>query len=118
MRLLSIALALFASLAVASPAFAIFGCKEYVAVTPDNAAVARTRIDAAGVASLGGTDYTKATFCPAAAAAGTCTGESLSGRVPVTKIDYTTFDGQVPDIYTHRQTILNIPFGPVLAGAC
>lgn len=131
MHLKSLVLAL-ACVAFSAPAFA--ACKEYVTVTPDNAPVYGpvTRTDVIGQSSGGpdhnGTAYTKATFCPKAAAAGTCTGESLSTFVvgpiygPVTKTELLGNFGNVPDVVQHRNGIqigpIFIPTTPLLAGAC
>jgi hypothetical protein len=46
--------------------------------------------------SLPGTAYTKAAFCPVAAAAGTCTGESLSE--PVAGLIYADRTVDLPDV--------------------
>ena len=92
----------------ASPAMATVVCKHWVSKdNPDTAPVNRSRVEASG-GSLNGTAYTKATFCPTTAAAGTCTGESISERVSSTLIPYVTFDGYVPDDYKRRYGI-NVP---------
>lgn len=108
-----------------SGAFAL-DCKNFPVITPDNAPVygAKVNPNAGSNASLGGTAYTKATFCPAAAAPGTCTGESLSEKVQG-NVDPNFFFGNignVPDTERHR---LGLQVGPVfvpltgfIAGAC
>ena len=86
----------------ASPAMASWSCNDnFYRVTKDDAPVHREKIVSSG-GSLNGTAYTKATFCPVAAAAGTCTGESLSERVGSTLIKYITFDGNVPDVQQYQ----------------
>jgi hypothetical protein len=109
-----------AALLVSAPAFA--ACKTYP--TPDNAPVygAKAFPDAGSNANLGGTAYTKATFCPAAAAAGTCTGESLSEKVKG-NVDPNFFFGNignVPDNHKNGFYIgpVFIPTSPLLPGAC
>lgn len=115
MKLLT--LSILALAALTAPAFA--ACQNYPIVTADNAPVDRTKVVASGVSNLGGTAYTKATFCPEAAAAGTCTGESLSERVNSTAIPYVTLDGVVADIERHRNGFnspVAIPFLGVVVG--
>lgn len=115
MHIRALLLASLATIALASPAFAVFGC--VTIPTPNIAAVDHTRSDKSGVSNLNGTAWTKATYCPAGAAANnTCTGETLSERVPTTQFDWTTFDGDVAD--NHRKTFLGWPFGPVLPNPC
>jgi hypothetical protein len=107
---------ILAIVAMTAPAFA--ACKNYPIVTPDDAPV--TRIGGGSNANLNGTAYTKATFCPAAAAAGTCTGESLSEKVNTHA--YVTFDGVVADIERHRNGLqigpVFIPTTGYIPGAC
>lgn len=108
--------------AAATPAFALT-CKTYTTVTPDTAPVNRVGYNPGGSnANLKGTAYTIATFCPAAAAAGTCTGESLSEKVAGANYAYVTLDGTVADIYQHRNGIqvgpVFIPLTPLLPNAC
>lgn len=106
----------------ASPAMATTKCYDWVSkVNPDTAPVHRSRVESSG-GNLNGTAYTKATFCPVAAAAGTCTGESLSERVSSTLIKYVTYDGVVPDDYKHIHYIqwkkLIIPVSKIHDNAC
>lgn len=123
-----IGLALFATLAMTSASFA--ACVNYPIVTPDNAPVygAKAFPNAGSNANLGGTAYTKATFCPKAAAPGTCTGESLSEKVQG-NVDPNFFFGNygnVPDIERHKNGFyiplpgpdLFVPTTGYLPGAC
>jgi hypothetical protein len=110
MKLRSLILAAAASIALASPAFAL--CQQQTVATPNNASNPQSKIQSAG-GSLGGTAYTKATFCPAAAAAGTCTGESLAEKSPSVLIAFNNFDGDVPD-YTQRR--IGVQVGPIWIG--
>lgn len=116
---------ILAMVAMTAPAFA--ACQNYPIVTPDNAPVSRTEtVNAGSNASLGGTAYTKATFCPVAAAAGTCTGESLSEKVNSYVRAYVTLDGVVADIERHRNGFfiplpgpdLFVPTTGYIPGAC
>lgn len=112
MKLLT--LSLLAVVALTAPAFA--ACQNYPIVTPDNAPVSRVAFGASN-GNLGGTAYTKATFCPRIHAAGTCTGESLSEKV--NSHGYVTLDGLVADIERHRNGFnspIAIPFLGVVAG--
>jgi hypothetical protein len=112
------------ALTFATPSYANnLACKDYPIITPDNAPVNRVGYNPGGTnGNLKGTTYTMATFCPAAAAAGTCTGESLSEKVQGYNYDYVTLDGNVDDIERHK---LGIKIGPVfipttgyIPGAC
>jgi hypothetical protein len=118
---LPLALAAMLALVIATPASAT-DCKTYTTVTPDNAAVAHSKQVLTGAAAHNGTAYTKAAFCPVGAAAGTCTGESLSEPVGSHIEGWTTYDGNVPDINQHRNGLqignLFIPLTPLLPGAC
>lgn len=83
-----LAIASVAVLALTSQAFALT-CESRTIDVPDIVVDGGTeqqdvfglRTFTTGVSSHNGTAYTKATFCPKAAAAGTCTGESLSEPV-------------------------------------
>jgi hypothetical protein len=109
----AILIAAAALLMASAPAYAIT-CYERPVITADNAPVNREKIVAAGSnGNLGGTAYTKATFCPAAAAAGTCTGESLSEKVNNYLLQYVTYDGNVPDTEEYRKGIF---IGPIFIG--
>jgi hypothetical protein len=123
---------ILATVAMTAPAFA--ACKNFPIVTPDNAPVYGqvTRTEVVGQTSGGpdhnGTAYTKATFCPAAAAPDTCTGESLSTFVagpvygPVTTTEIVANNGDVPDIERHRNGLqigpVFVPLTGYIAGAC
>lgn len=111
-----------AALALMTSAALAVDCKNFPIVTPDVAPVNRTKVEASGVSNLGGTAYTKAAFCPVAAAPGTCTGESLSERVGSILTAYVTYDGDVPDIERHRNGIqvgpIFIPLTGFIPGAC
>lgn len=76
MNLKSLIPALMAITAMTMPAYAT-SCIER---TVDGGAYVETYVagQTQGGPDHNGTDYTKATFCPVAAAVGTCTGESLS----------------------------------------
>ncbi len=110
------------ALTFATPAAANFACKDYPIITPDSAAVDHTRIDKSGVSNLNGTAWTKMAYCPTAAAKDTCTGETLSERVPTTQFDWTTYDGNVDDIERHKNGIkignTFIPLTNYIPGAC
>lgn len=100
MRIRSFLLASLASIAMASPVFA--ACENVlITETPNVAPVYGDKFIAGGGNSLNGTAYTVATFCPAAAAAGTCTGESLSTRVNATVLtnQFLGNTGDVPDVF-------------------
>lgn len=98
------------------------GCKTYTQVTPDVAPVNRTGVKSTGVAAHNGTAQTIADFCPTAAAAGTCTGQSLSEPVTTNTYTYVTLDGDVPDIDWHRYGFYIkghfIPVTKYKSGAC
>lgn len=110
----------------ASSAFALGACQNYVTVTPDTAAVDRIGINKANAYPGNGTPYTVATFCPKAAAAGTCTGEGLVLSQGDGSFRYVTHDGIVADITQHKNGILIplpgpdlfVPLTPLLPGAC
>jgi hypothetical protein len=112
------------ALTFAAPAYANnLACKDYPIITPDTAQVDHSRIDKSGVSNLNGTAWTKMAYCPAGAAANnTCTGETLSERVPTTQYDWTTYDGNVDDIERHRNGIkignTFIPLTGYIPGAC
>lgn len=117
------ATSLVALTAMTLPAFA--ACKEYVTVTPDTAPNVRSVVigQTSGGPDHNGTAYTKATFCPVKAAAGTCTGESLSTFVAGPVYGPKTFlDGDVPDITQHRNGLqigpVFVPLTGYLPGAC
>lgn len=125
MRMKSILLATAALAMMSAPAFA--ACVNYPIITPDTAPVNREKAVKAGSnANLGGTAYTKATFCPKAAAAGTCTGESLSEKVDSHVVYYVTLDGVVADIERHKNGFyiplpgpdLFVPTTGYIPGAC
>lgn len=106
--------------ALTAPAFA--ACKDFPIVTADTAAVNRTAVVKSTASSLGGTAYTKATFCPKASAAGTCTGETLVGSAGDALVKFVTFDGTVADIERHRNGLqigpVFIPLTGFIPGAC
>ncbi len=108
MNFKSIALAALTLVAFTSASFA--ACKEYVTVTPDNAPVQRSLMVGTGGNSQNGDAYSVATFCPKAAAAGTCTGKTLSEAVSTSLTKFVTLDGVVADITQHRN---GIQIGPV-----
>jgi hypothetical protein len=112
------------ALTFSAPAYANnLACKDYPIITPDTAPVNRVGYNPGGTnGNLKGTAYTVAAFCPAAAAAGTCTGESLSEKVQGYQYDYVTYDGNVDDIERHKLGIkigqLFIPTTGYIPGAC
>jgi hypothetical protein len=109
----TIILAAAALLMASAPAYAI-NCYERTIVTPDNAPVNRASYTLGNPGGNNGTAYTKAAFCPKAAAADTCTGESLSELNrggAMTK--YVTLDGVVADIEEFRK---GIQLGPIFIG--
>ncbi len=112
------------ALTFAAPAYANnLACKDYPIITPDTAPVDRVGYNPGGTnGNLKGTAYTVAAFCPAAAAAGTCTGESLSEKVQGYQYDYVTYDGNVDDIERHKNGIkignTFIPLTNYIPGAC
>jgi hypothetical protein len=125
MHLKTLLAAVAAVLALSGPALA--ACVNYPIITPDTAPVNRLGVTTGGSnANLGGTAYTKATFCPAKAAAGTCTGESLSEKVATAQYAYVTLDGIVADIERHKNGFyiplpgpdLFVPTTGYLPGAC
>lgn len=111
---------ILAVVAMSSPAFA--ACANFPIITPNTAPVDRPGMASTGAPRLNGTAYTVATFCPAKAAAGTCTGESLSERVAAIATNTVTYDGDVADILRHRNGIqigpVFIPLTGYLPGAC
>jgi hypothetical protein len=103
MKLRSFVLASVAALAMANSALAggLDRCQDLPDfVTADNASNPKVT----GYTNPGGLDGTQTTvamYCPSGAAAGTCTGESLSEQVPG-PIVVDRFDGIVADILQHQ----------------
>lgn len=118
--------ALAALVLTTSSAFAAIGsgCATYTQVTPNNAPVSHTGQKPGNLRSHGYAGIPGQFGCPIKAAPGTCVDPTKSLSDPELGgaiFTYVTLDGEVPDIYTHRNYIQIGPvkiYGPEKPGAC